>query len=110
MAKEVAPGTWMQHKDDALPKLKAAGVEIHTSEKLMKITESGIVTENVDSKKQTEFKVDNVVLSLGVRPVNGLAKELEGVCDNLIVVGDAKKIGRIADATGAAFDAAWNLK
>lgn len=110
MATEVAPGTWMQHKDDALPKLKAAGVEIHTSEKLMKITESGIVTENVDSKKQTEFKVDNVVLSLGVRPVNGLAKELEGVCDNLIVVGDAKKIGRIADATGAAFDAAWNLK
>lgn len=110
MANEVAPGTWMQHKDDILPKLESAGVKIYLGEKLLKITENSIITESVKGRKTKEFCIDNVVLSLGARSVNGLAKELEGASAKVIAVGDAVKIGRIADATGSAFDVAWNLK
>lgn len=52
------------------------------------------------------FDCDAVVLSLGARPVNGLAKALEGKTQNLFVIGDASKIGRIADATSKAYDVA----
>lgn len=51
---------------------------------------------------------DAVVLSLGARPVNTLAKELEGKVAKLFVVGDAAKVGRIAEATASAYDVAMN--
>lgn len=109
MADKVAPGAWMQHKDDIMPKLAAHNVGIYTGEKLLKIEADGITTENVKTKKQTKFEVENVVLSLGVRPVNGLAEELKPVCEKVYVVGDASKVGRIHDATTAAFNLAAEL-
>lgn len=42
----------------------------------------------------------------GARSVNSLAKELEGKVQNLFVIGDAMKVGRIADATREAYDVA----
>ncbi|MCQ2603046.1 MAG: NAD(P)/FAD-dependent oxidoreductase, partial [Clostridia bacterium] len=42
MLDEVAKGVWFQHKDDALPKLNAAGTEFILSHKLCSIDEKGI--------------------------------------------------------------------
>ena len=52
---------------------------------------------------------DVVILSLGSRPVNNLMKELEGKFERLFCIGDATKIGRIADATKSAYDLAKEL-
>ena len=48
------------------------------------------------------------MLSLGARPVSELAKALEGKVERLFTVGDAVKVGRIAEATAAAYDVAMN--
>ena len=108
MAKEVAPGTWFQHLDDAMPKLEKAGAKFLLSTKLVAIDDNGALVENVKTKEQSRVDADAVVLSLGARPVNGLAKELEGKVKDLFVVGDADKVGRIANATAAAYDVAMN--
>lgn len=108
MADTVAPGTWFQHIDDAMPKLEKAGAKFMLSTKLVSIDEKGTVVEGVKDKKQSRVDADAVVLSLGARPVNGLAKELEGKVKNLFVVGDADKVGRIAHATAEAYDVAMN--
>ena len=108
MADTVAPGTWFQHIDDAMPKLEKAGAKFMLSTKLVSIDEKGAVVEEVKDKKQSRVDADAVVLSLGARPVNGLAKELEGKVKNLFVVGDADKVGRIAHATAEAYDVAMN--
>ena len=108
MADTVAPGTWFQHIDDAMPKLEKAGAKFMLSTKLVSIDEKGAVVEGVKDKKQSKVDADAVVLSLGARPVNGLAKELEGKVKNLFVVGDADKVGRIAHATAEAYDVAMN--
>lgn len=50
-----------------------------------------------------------VVLSLGVRPNQGLYSALQGKVENLILLGDAKKSGKIIDATLPAFEAARTL-
>lgn len=106
MADKIAPGTWFQHLDDAIPKLDKFGTEYMTSAKLSSIDEKGVVIEDLKNKTSAHYDFDAVVLSLGARPVNDLKKEFEGEFDNLYVIGDADKIGRIADATRAAYDVA----
>ena len=109
MADTVAPGVWCQHLDDILPKLDKEGVEILTSHKLVKITENSVELEEVKSGNKVVVEVDTVVLSIGVRPVNNLYKELKEVQNNVYVVGDALKTGRIANATKTAYDTAIKL-
>ena len=109
MAKETAPGTWMQHKDDILPKLINAGAEIFTGEKLLQVNKGYIVTENVDTGKTKNIPCDKVVLALGSRSENRLAKELSEKGFNVVSIGDAQKVGKIADATKAAYQAALNV-
>ena len=66
-----------------------------------------IVADNADC--QIEVECDSVVVSLGVRSVNPLEEVLSGI-ENIHVVGEAKLAGRrIADATHAAFQVAYNL-
>jgi 2,4-dienoyl-CoA reductase-like NADH-dependent reductase (Old Yellow Enzyme family)/thioredoxin reductase len=103
MADTPAPGIWFQHPDDILPKLKEAGAEIRTDEKLVMITPSSIMLDNVKTKKSSVLAVDNVVLAMGTRSVNNLAEELKKVCDKVYVIGDASKVGRIGDATAGAY-------
>ena len=115
MADRLAPGMWFQHLDDVVPKLDAKGTNYILSHKLNSIDEKGIVIEPVKLNKKRKvksvgkpyrFDCDAVVLSLGARSVNTLGKELEGKFQNLYVIGDANKVGRIADATSAAYDVA----
>ena len=109
MADEIAPGTWMQHKDDVLPHLKKAGAVIYTGEKLLEINKDHIVTENVKTKKRTSLPCDKVVLALGSKPENGLAKALSAEGISFINIGDSLKVGKIADATKAAFEEVRNI-
>ena len=109
MADTIAPGTWMQHKDDILPKLINADTEILTSEKLLQINKGYIVTENVKTKKTRNIPCDKVVLALGSRSENKLSEELSEKGFDVITIGDARKVGKIADTTKAAYEAAMNV-
>ncbi|MDE6302891.1 MAG: NAD(P)/FAD-dependent oxidoreductase [Clostridia bacterium] len=111
MADEIAPGTWMQHKDDILPKLKKAGTTFMTGKKLTEINnDSIIVADTKKEKKQTEIKIEAVVLSLGSRPNAKIASALKEQGIESILIGDSTKVGRIADATKAAYKAAVAIK
>lgn len=110
MAEDTAPGTWMQHKDDVLPKLKKAGTEIFTGEKLTEVNNGFIVTENVRTKKTREIPCEKVVLALGSKSENKLAKELSAAGFDVTAIGDAKKVGKIADATKAAYLTATSIE
>lgn len=109
MQKEIAPGTWMQHKDDILPKLEKAGTVFKTSEKLCEIENGCIVTENTKTKARSRIKCDRVVLSLGSRPDTELEKALSSSDIRVFAVGDCTNAGKIADATKAAYLAAKTL-
>lgn len=109
MADEIAPGTWMQHKDDIIPKLKKYGTEFITGHQLIKINADSIELKKVGTKNIRIESADSVVLSLGTHPVNTLETELKGVCDRILTVGDASKIGKIADATESAYLASLSI-
>lgn len=109
MADTVAPGTWMQHTDDILPRLREKQTKFLTGEKLSEIYSDKIVTENVKTKEKTEIAVDAVVLALGSKPDSSLYSELENSGMKVLNVGDSSKIGRIRNATATAFDAVMSV-
>lgn len=110
MADKLAPGTWMQHPDDVLPRLKKCGTKFYTSKKLVKINEDSIELESTKNKSLHIEKCDNVVLALGVCPVNALYNDIKDCDFKSYVIGDASKCGRIANATASAFKASIELE
>ena len=110
MAPEIAPGAWFQLVDDELERIKPFGTKFMTSTKLTGIEDGRVLTENAKTGAKGSIPADAVVLSLGVRPVNGLLGELRELGVNAAAAGDASASGTIADACHSAFDAAMNIK
>ena len=111
MAKSIAPGTWMQHRDDILPRLEEKGVEVLTSKKLAAIHRNFITLESTGFQKdQSQLQCEQVVLSIGVSSQNSLYQELSPIYKNLLLIGDACKTGRIADATASAYEAVLTVE
>jgi pyruvate/2-oxoglutarate dehydrogenase complex dihydrolipoamide dehydrogenase (E3) component len=110
MANEIAPGTWMQHVDDVMPHLKKAGTSFMIGHKLKEIKDGAIITENVESGAEARIKVDSVVLALGSKPNTTLKESIEALGYNTYVIGDANKIGKIADATKSAYLVATSIE
>lgn len=108
MAKDIAPGQYIQRKWDVIPRLDQAGVNFLPGHKLVGITDKAVCLEMKDGNIKT-LDVDGVVLSLGVRSVNDLAETAKKVCSNVCCVGDAGKSGTILNATRTAFQAALAL-
>ena len=102
MAHTVAPGAWFQHVDDSLSRLEKYGVTIMTDTKLC-----AIASDHVELKRRgrnLEFpRADCVVLAMGVRSENSLAKDLEGSGLTVVTAGDAVKSGTIGNAVHDAY-------
>lgn len=110
MAPTIAPGTWMQHVDDCMPRLKKHDTKFFVGHKLESIEENAINLTEVKTGNIRVVPCDNVVLSLGVRPVNNLLEGLQGKFQKVYSIGDAAKTGRIADATAAGYALAKTLE
>ncbi len=98
-AQDMGPSTrWILLKE-----LDMRGVTLITGAKMKDIQPGKVVY--VDSQgNDVTIQADSVVLSMGSRPENSLAKALEAAgVGNVRVVGDANKIGRIGDAIEDAF-------
>ena len=109
MADTLAPGTWMQHVDDAKMRLKNTDTKFRTGEKLVEIKGDCIVTENTATGKSEEIPCENVVFAVGVKSSNALYEACRGRFSRLYNVGDSRQTGRIADAVNGAYDTALEI-
>ncbi|WP_425446452.1 FAD-dependent oxidoreductase [Dethiothermospora halolimnae] len=94
---------------DINQRLNKYNVDIKTRHRLVKINKDSIVLLNTLTNMDIELPVDNVVLSLGVKPVKNLLNDLEENFSNIKVIGDASKAGRIAEAIREGFEKAYVL-
>lgn len=106
----IAPGVWMQHVDDILPKLEQAGVTFLTSRKLLEITKYNLILQDLNTEESSSLFVDAVVLSVGVRSENALYETLKDKFPQVGLIGDAARIGRIAEATRSAYEAVKQIR
>ena len=109
MADETAPGVWMQHPNDVIPRLESAGTKFYLSKKLIAIDEKSVTVEDTKTKRTTKLDCDAVVLAMGVRSEKNLYDEIKNM-SNVYLVGDADKVGRIANATMSAYKCVKNIK
>lgn len=91
---------------DIIKRLNELDVEILTSTEFLEVT----CDHKMMIKEQDEaMNVDAVVLALGVRPNNTLAKAFLENFDKVFVLGDALRQGRVADAIRTAYERAYFL-
>lgn len=111
MADTIAPGAYFQHIDDVMPVLNEAKTLFMPASKLMEINDNNIVVENTKTGQNSTVDCDFVVLSLGCRPDTLLFDEIKDSRDYKVInIGDSVKVGRIANATEAAYQAVISIK
>lgn len=109
MIDEIGKGVHIQNLLDVTMRLKEYGVDMLPSHKLLEICDSKVILENLTSNNIIEKEVENIVLSIGVKPNNGLLEEIKVSFDNVKIIGDASGIGKIAHAIKAGFEEGYNL-
>ncbi|MFA5514320.1 MAG: FAD-dependent oxidoreductase, partial [Sphaerochaetaceae bacterium] len=95
--KEVARGIHRANRAMLLEMLKEYSIPIYTSATAMEINGRELKIYNQESKAITEI-VDGVVISVGMRPINGLYYDLIKRGKVAHLIGDGYKPGKIADA------------
>ncbi|MDQ7783709.1 MAG: FAD-dependent oxidoreductase [Desulfomonilaceae bacterium] len=104
MAQDVGPSTrWVLLKE-----LKLRGIQLITEATMKEISEHQVVYTDAAGNDHT-LTADSVVLAMGARPENSLAKALENSGVDVRVIGDAAKCGRIGHAVEAGFTLACEL-
>jgi NADPH-dependent 2,4-dienoyl-CoA reductase/sulfur reductase-like enzyme len=109
MLEKIGPGAYLPNLIDVVTRLKKYGVELIPGTKLLEITESGVKVEDVKLGEVRELKADAVVLSVGVKNDPGFVDSIREQFENVKVVGDAAKVGRIGQAIQTGFEYAYYL-
>ncbi|MCR4797858.1 MAG: FAD-dependent oxidoreductase [Lachnospiraceae bacterium] len=99
MMKDVGTGLYKSVLVDMMMRYQKMGIEVKTCERLMSIGEKDVTLMNTVTTQLSKLEADTVVIALGVRSVNGLEEALYDNFENVFVLGDADKAGRIVDAT-----------
>jgi hypothetical protein len=69
------------------------------------ITDEGVLV-NLGGQRQMLEGFSSIVLATGSKPTDELAAELKDVVQEIYIVGDARQVARISDATSQAAEAA----
>jgi len=88
-----------------IPRLLRYGVKILTRALVKEITDAGVVV-TVDAKEETIVGIDQVIVAMGAKPVNELAKKIEGKVAEFYIIGDAKEPRTAFEATHEGAEAA----
>ena len=91
-----------------LSRLAEQNVKILTSRVIFEITDEGMLVIDKKRNKMQTIR-GNVVLALGARANNQLARTLEGKVKELYVIGDCLKPRRLSEAIHEGFNVARNI-
>ncbi|OPZ57118.1 MAG: 2-enoate reductase FldZ [Deltaproteobacteria bacterium ADurb.Bin510] len=103
--KQIGPGVLPILLMDVLPRLRELGVQLLADARLTAVAAGCIKLEGA----VTELEVDAVVVAAGVKSRRELLDELEVNFENVQVIGDAARPGKIGNAMYAGFDQAYVL-
>lgn len=107
MADKIAPGGFEPNVWDVTQRLEENQVQLKPDRRLLEIKPDTVITSRPNNVREI-WEADTVVLSLGVRSDNQLSEELKEL-QHVYTVGDASKIGRIAEAVASGFRTARML-
>lgn len=106
MQPEIGPDVFKPVRDDILNGLSDIGASFFPGCRLEEIAGESIKLVNL-SGEEIRLEADAVILSLGVRPNVEELEEIINAFPDAIICGDAKKSGRLSNATADAFGRAF---
>ena len=80
-----------------MKRLKEKGVVMITGATVTEVRPDGVVVQR-NGRTESLLGFDTIVLAVGVKSDDDLAKQLEGVAAETYVIGDARKPGKVEDA------------
>ena len=92
-----------------LGRAMAGGVQLMMSHKLLEITDTAVIAENMDTGEKVEIPADRVVLAMGRKAQKALYEEIKDQFDIVVNIGDSENTSKILHAVQSGFDAANNL-
>ncbi|QSX08414.1 FAD-dependent oxidoreductase [Alkalibacter rhizosphaerae] len=109
MEENIGPGLFFQNLIDVMNHIMPLGVELHPNSKLIDVREGQATFEHTVTGACSTFDFDCLVLSIGNQPATDLVEEINKEFDNVRILGDANKVGKIRDAMEDGFLAAYEL-
>jgi len=103
MLERIIPDVFEANRQYLFKALAENGVCVLTDANLGRITDEGAVVVNKRRRYQADLKADTVVLAVGLKPENDLAKTLEGKVAEVHSIGDCHEPRKIMDAVWHAF-------
>lgn len=82
---------------------------ICTGQKVLSIDATGVNVESTKDQTTSHIDADNVILAIGVKSENSLLAPLKEAFDEVVVVGDAARPGRIMEASLDAVNRAYGF-
>lgn len=112
MLNEIGPGIHAPVLYDINTRLKKYGVETIPCRQLIGIEDGKVNLLNTNNNEKVTMESEYVVLSLGVASVENseFVKDIEENFDNVRILGDSSKPGKISNATQTGFDSSYTLE
>ncbi len=107
MVERMAAGMGRSTRWVLMKNLRLCGIDLRPGAKLLEITDDAVIVEA--NGRREAIPADTVVMAVGSRPVDGLAREagFEGV--RIITIGDAKSPRKIIEAIREGFEEAMKM-
>lgn len=106
MAKSVGNGLYASVLADHMMRLNKRGAVVMTNQKLMGIQGNKLQLLDMNAVKTSLLEADTIILALGTKPDSKAVEEFENAFENVVVLGDANKPGRIVEAAYDGFSRA----
>ena len=100
MLDDVALDTAPQGRDLLMQRLRANGVEILRSTRVIEFLEDGVALER-DGKREEIRGADRIVLCMGVKPADTLSEALKDKVAEVYTIGDASRTASALEAIAA---------
>lgn len=87
------------------------GIDLRYGCALSEIKEKSIVYKDITTGEMVEIPADNVLMAVGMRPLKALNDSIRHCAPetDVYLIGDARGVGTIAEATNQAFQAALHI-
>ncbi len=103
MLDQTGRGMYPVVRDDLMGRILEKRPSVLLQHRLLRITESGVDLQDMQTEEKKHIDADSVVLSLGSHPIDGMAEAFRDVFRRVVLVGSAEKDGRIYDAIKTGF-------
>lgn len=99
MLPEVGPSMYPTVVADVMGRIIESRPQILTGHQLIRVSTSGIELRRLSDNQRITVDADWIVLALGVHPRRSVIDAFKGEFENIFIIGDAQKSGRILEAT-----------